>query len=116
MIVSGMPWRHARRPAVDSTRTTLQSKQGARPMSTSARPAVLEVSGMTCDDCARHVASALQSVGAEDVSVSWRAGEARFSWPETVSEADLRAAVVGAGYRPEELRSPNAGHAARAGE
>jgi mercuric reductase len=85
-------------------------------MSTSARPAVLEVSGMTCDDCAQHVASALVGVGTRDVSVSWRAGEAHFSWPEAVSEVDLRAAVVGAGYRPEELRSLSASQAAAAPE
>jgi mercuric reductase len=73
-------------------------------MSTTERPAVLEVGGMTCDDCAHHVTTALKGAGAEDVSVTWRAGEARFSWPEELTEGALRAAVEGAGYRPGVLR------------
>src|SRR5579875_243001 len=82
-------------------------------MTTSARPAILEVSGMTCDDCANRVARALKSLGAGEVSVSWRAGDARFTWPESVSEADLRSAVVDAGYRPEQLRLRGGGDVAR---
>ncbi len=66
--------------------------------------AVLEVSGMTCDDCAHHVTRALRGAGAVGVFVRWRDGEAHFSWPEGVSERDLRAAVEGAGYRPGKLR------------
>ncbi len=73
-------------------------------MDTNARPAILEVGGMTCDDCAHHVAAALEGAGAEDVSVTWRAGEARLSVPDGLSEATLRAAVEGAGYRPGTLR------------
>ncbi len=73
-------------------------------MDTNARPAVLEVGGMTCDDCAHHVTAALEGAGAEDVSVAWRAGEARFTWPEGLAEGALRGAVEGAGYRPGTLR------------
>ena len=73
-------------------------------MSTTARPAVLKVGGMTCDDCAHHVAAALEGAGAESISVSWQTGEARFSWPEELAEGALRAAVERAGYRPGELR------------
>jgi len=76
----------------------------ANPMDHRARPAVLEVEGMTCDDCAHHVTAALEGAGAEDVSVTWRTGEARFSWPEELTEGALRAAVEGAGYRPGVLR------------
>jgi mercuric reductase len=68
------------------------------------RHAVLDVAGMTCDDCAHHVGAALEQTGAGSVSVAWRNGQARFAWPEAVSEADLRAAVTGAGYRPGSLR------------
>jgi len=46
-------------------------------MDTSARPAILEVGGMTCEDCAHHVTAALEGAGAENVSVAWRTGEAR---------------------------------------
>ncbi len=78
-------------------------------MSKNARPAILEVGGMTCEDCARHVTTALEAVGAQDVSVAWRAGEARLSVPEGLAEAALRAAVEGAGYRPGPLRLLGAG-------
>jgi mercuric reductase len=78
-------------------------------MDTNDRSAVLEVGGMTCDDCAHHVTAALEGAGAESVSVAWRAGQARFSWPEAVLEQDLRAAVESAGYRPGALRLPGTG-------
>lgn len=73
-------------------------------MTTTSRPATLQVAGMTCDNCARHVTAALEGAGAKEVSVSWRAGEARFLWPEGVPEASLLAAVGDAGYQPGELR------------
>ena len=73
-------------------------------MDTNARPAVLEVKGMTCDDCARHVTAALEGAGAEEVSVTWRTGEARFAWPGGIAEDALRSAVEGTGYRPGTLR------------
>jgi len=73
-------------------------------MSTNAHPAVLQVRGMTCDDCAHHVTAALEGAGAEGVSVTWRAGEARFTWPKGLAEDTLREAVEAAGYRPGELR------------
>jgi mercuric reductase len=80
-------------------------KKGVEHMSTRlTRSAVFTVSGMTCEDCARHVAAALEGAGATGVSVSWRDGKARFSWPEGVAEADLRAAVAAAGYQPRALR------------
>lgn len=68
------------------------------------RPALMEVGGMTCDDCAHHVTQALLAAGAGDVSVQWRTGKARFSWPVGVSESALSAAVAGAGYRPGQLQ------------
>ena len=75
------------------------------------RTAVLEIEGMTCDDCSRHVTQALEGLGLDAVSVSWPEGQARFTWSEAVSEDDLRAAISGAGYRPGALRvaqSPSA--------
>jgi mercuric reductase len=73
-------------------------------MDPSTPTTVLEVSGMTCDDCARHVANALEGAGARAVSVSRQAGEARFWRPEEVPEADLRAALADAGYGSGDLR------------
>jgi mercuric reductase len=76
----------------------------SQPMNTNARPAVLEVGGMTCEDCAHHVTAALEGAGAESVSLAWRSGEARLSVPDGLAEDVLRAAVEGAGYRPGALR------------
>ncbi len=73
-------------------------------MDATTQPATLEVGGMTCDDCALHVTDALYSAGAQDVAVTWRTGEARFTWPEGLAEGDVRAAVEAAGYRPGKLR------------
>lgn len=67
---------------------------------TDSRPTVLKVVGMTCDDCAHHVTSVLEGVGAKDVSVAWNEGEAKFSWPPEVGEGTLRDAVTEAGYKP----------------
>src|SRR5579875_1274984 len=88
----------------------------SRSMETKARPAVLEVGGMTCEDCARHVTAALEGAGAGDVSVAWRAGEARLSVPDGLAEDVLRAAVEGAGYRPGSLRFVDGGVSVAAGD
>lgn len=59
---------------------------------------------MTCDACERHVASALERAGAEDVSSDFGGGAARFDWPGGVAADDLRAAVADAGYELGALR------------
>lgn len=64
---------------------------------------VLEVQGMTCDSCERHVAAALTGAGARDLQADWRAGEARFSIPDEVDEDALHEAVSASGYTPGEL-------------
>jgi mercuric reductase len=64
---------------------------------------VLDVQGMTCDSCERHVAAALSGAGAQDVRADWRAGEARFSLPDGVDEDALRDAVTASSYTPREL-------------
>lgn len=63
----------------------------------------LNVAGMTCRDCEAHVAQALSDAGARGVSADFQAGQARFDWPEGVTEASLRAALSAAGYAPGEL-------------
>lgn len=68
------------------------------------RQIVLDVQGMTCDDCARHVTGALEGTGAHDVAVDWRGGEARFALDDDADEAGLRDAVAAAGYTPRGLR------------
>lgn len=77
---------------------------------------VLEVAGMTCDACERHVRRALEGASASYVSADWRRGVARFRWQESVSEAALRHAVAAAGYRPGTLRVEEPGHQIPAGD
>jgi mercuric reductase len=60
----------------------------------------MEVRGMTCDSCNRHVARALERAGARDATADWRAGQARFSVEESASLERLSEAVRGAGYDP----------------
>lgn len=73
-------------------------------MTPSPRQATLDVEGMTCESCEDHVVTALTRAGAADASADFRSGTARFELPDGVEEADLRAAVTAAGYRPGALR------------
>jgi len=57
------------------------------------------VQGMTCEDCNRHVAQALESAGAKEARADYRQGEARFSFSGEDTKA-LANAVKHAGYRP----------------
>ncbi len=60
----------------------------------------LQVEGMTCPDCARHVEQALREVpGVDMATVDYRAGRGAVEGPREVAEADLIAAVERAGYR-----------------
>ncbi|GAB3144064.1 hypothetical protein GCM10027290_21620 [Micromonospora sonneratiae] len=56
------------------------------------------VSGMTCQPCATRVSTAVRAVsGVTDVTVDLTAG--RITVAGTASDADVHAAVVGAGYQ-----------------
>jgi mercuric reductase len=59
----------------------------------------MAVQDMTCDDCNRHVAHALETAGAKDARADYRRGEAVFSLVGDDTAA-LIAAVKDAGYRP----------------
>ena len=80
--------------------------QTAQPESTSTEPTggktmkkVLTVEGMMCQNCVKHVTRALQGIpGASDVSVSLEEKKAEVTVPDTVTDEDLKAAVVDAGY------------------
>lgn len=67
----------------------------------------LEVQGMTCDDCARHVERALRSVpGVLSAHVPhWSSGEAEAIAEGEVSASAMEEAVARAGYRARVLRS-----------
>ncbi|MBI3080886.1 MAG: mercury(II) reductase [candidate division NC10 bacterium] len=61
----------------------------------------LQIEGMTCDGCARHVTRALEAVpGVEEARVpTWQAGLAQVVAGSDVSEEALLGAVTAAGYR-----------------
>jgi mercuric reductase len=59
----------------------------------------MTVKGMTCEDCNRHVAEALQRAGATDARADFRRGEAVFTFAGD-NTAPLAGAVNAAGYRP----------------
>ncbi|HXF68527.1 MAG TPA: FAD-dependent oxidoreductase [Thermoflexus sp.] len=67
----------------------------------------LEVQGMTCDDCARHVARALHSVpGVLSAHVPhWSAGKAEVVAAGEIPSEALEEAVARAGYRARVIRS-----------
>ncbi len=60
----------------------------------------LVVNGMTCDGCERHVTHALQSVGAENISASFRRNEATFELADLNRLDDARQAIADTGYQP----------------
>jgi mercuric reductase len=62
---------------------------------------VLQVEGMTCDGCARHVERALAGLaGVGEATVpTWQAGQATVLADASVSDEALTRAVEGAGYR-----------------
>jgi mercuric reductase len=63
----------------------------------------MQVGGMTCESCDRHVARALRQAGARDVQADFRRGEARFTLatqPDAAVLERLHRAVAAAGYEP----------------
>ena len=67
----------------------------------------LQITGMTCDGCARHVREALLAAGAADAQVDWRAGRAVVE-PNGAGKAQLTAALDGTKYRLQRIVEPGA--------
>jgi copper ion binding protein len=60
---------------------------------------VLNIKGMSCEHCVRHVTEALEGVeGVQSVSVSLKKNAATVKHPEGLSQAALKNAVAAAGY------------------
>lgn len=75
----------------------------------------LNVQGMTCQSCARHVEKALEKVeGVREARVpGWESGRAKVTAESKVSDEELATAVRNAGYRAHiERRRPLEGHSA----
>lgn len=62
----------------------------------------LEITGMTCASCARHVERALTEAGAEEAAVDWRRGYATTSG--AVDEQALAEALAGTSYAVKRVR------------
>lgn len=71
----------------------------------SARKYRLQVEGMTCIACERHVETALNSIGAKDVDVNFRSGEAVFELPEHIGIEKVKEAVNKAHYKAGEAEA-----------
>jgi mercuric reductase len=65
----------------------------------------LEIKGMTCDGCARHVEAALKQAGATEASVDWRRGRASVRGGDVDRQA-LDEALAGTRYRVERALRP----------
>lgn len=66
----------------------------------------LEISGMTCADCAAHVRDALQRAGAREVSIDWRAGRGTIA-PGGPNQAQMNQALAGTRYRVQRVSEPS---------
>jgi len=62
----------------------------------------LKINGMSCNHCTSSVKKALESIpGLSQVTVNLDGGEATFD-NEGVAREDIRAAISGVGFEPEE--------------
>ena len=69
---------------------------------------IVDVAGMTCANCERHVSAALLAVpGVSSARASWTEGHAIVTAdPAEATEERLRAAIAEAGYDPGDVRYP----------
>lgn len=64
----------------------------------------VNVQGMTCTGCEEHVALALENIGAKNIEVSFRRGEAIFELPNDVKVETAKRAITEAKYEPGEVK------------
>jgi mercuric reductase len=65
----------------------------------------MQVKGMTCDSCNRHVETALTKAGARDAKADWRRGEAVFAVEAEPDYLAITGAVAEAGYEAKGFES-----------
>ena len=58
----------------------------------------IEIQGMTCADCAAHVRRALETAGAREITIDWRAGRGKIT-AGGPSQAELNESLSGTRYR-----------------
>ena len=94
---------------------TIESNEGETKPAERSRVMALAISGMTCNNCARHVTDALQGVaGVQSANVDLEAGQASVRWAAE-AQPDLAAAIKavaaeGYGAKPLEMAGEHAGH------
>ena len=62
----------------------------------------VNISGMTCTGCEKHVESALEKIGAKNIESSYRRGEAVFELPDDIEVESAIKAIADANYHPGE--------------
>ncbi len=64
----------------------------------------LVIGGMSCESCARGVASALEHYGATKVQVDFPSGEGDVTFPGSISASEVRRLIEEMGYEVREIR------------
>jgi mercuric reductase len=67
----------------------------------------IEIQGMTCADCAAHVRRALETAGAREITIDWRAGRGTIA-AGGPSQAEMNESLTGTRYRVARVREPAA--------
>ena len=63
----------------------------------------VNISGMTCTGCEKHVESALEKIGAKNIESSYRRGEAVFELPDDIEVESAIKAIDEANYQAGEI-------------
>ena len=63
----------------------------------------LNISGMTCTGCEKHVESALEKIGAKNIESSYRRGEAVFELPNDIEVESAIKAIDETNYQTGEI-------------
>ncbi|MCG7421031.1 mercury(II) reductase [Macrococcus epidermidis] len=63
----------------------------------------VNISGMTCTGCEKHVESALEKIGAKNIESSYRSGEAVFELPDDIEVESAIKAIDEANYQAGEI-------------
>src|SRR5699024_12438354 len=63
----------------------------------------LNIQGMTCTGCEKHVESALEKIGAKNMESNFRRGEAEFELPDDIEVESAIKAIDEANYQAGEI-------------
>ncbi len=63
----------------------------------------MDIEGMTCTGCEKHIIKALEGIGAKEVQADFKKGEAKFQLPEDIKVEGAEKAIADANYRPKQM-------------